>query len=90
VYVVVDYTSPLRFSSEATDAFTTFKAVAENESGNKLCEVKTDNTCEMAPTSFGQRTRYTILVNPILPLCPFLPYTRSRRLLDRWRLAREN
>jgi transposase InsO family protein len=53
-YVVVDdhtcvvYTRPLRLKSEAIDAFRTFKAAAEGESGKILREVMTDNSGELS------------------------------------------
>jgi transposase InsO family protein len=53
-YVVVDdhtrvvYTRPLRLKSEAVDAFRTFKAAAEGESGKRLREVMTDNAGELS------------------------------------------
>jgi len=63
VYVIVDdytqavYTRPFRLRSEAAEAFKTFKEAAENESGNKLREVMTDNACEL---SIGREVRDTI------------------------------
>ena len=54
VYVVVGdytravYTRPLRLKSEAAEAFKTFKAAAENELGNRLREVMTDNARELS------------------------------------------
>ena len=53
LYVAVDdythavYTQPLFFKSEAPEAFKAFRAATENGSGKGLCEVMTDNACEL-------------------------------------------
>ena len=54
MYVIVDdytqavYTKPLRLKSEAVKVFKAFQAEVERALGNKLCEVMTDNTCELS------------------------------------------
>jgi len=40
---------------EVVDAFKTFKAVVENESGKRICEVMTDNAREL---SMGEMRRF--------------------------------
>lgn len=42
-YARMVYTKPLRLKSRAADAFNMFKVATENESGNQLCEVMTNN-----------------------------------------------
>ena len=52
-YIAVDdytravYTQPPRLKSAAPEAFGVFKAVAENESQKRMCEITTDNAHEL-------------------------------------------
>jgi len=41
------YTRPLRLRLEATEAFKIFKAAAEDECGEELCGIMTDNAQEL-------------------------------------------
>ena len=77
IYVIVDdytravHTKPLRLKSEAADAFKSFKAAAENESGKRIREVLTDNTREL---SMGEMSRFCeaegIKLNTTVPYHP--------------------
>ena len=77
VYVIVDdytravYTKPLRLKSEAAEAFKSFKAIAENESGKRIREVLTDNAREL---SMGEMSRFCetegIKLNTTVPYHP--------------------
>ena len=79
VYVIVDdytqavYTKLLRLKSEAVEVFKAFQAEVERASGNKLCEVMTDNTrelsmgemCELCKCE-GIRLNTTVPYHPVL------------------------
>ena len=77
VYVIVDdytravYTKSLRLKSEAVDAFKAVKAIVERESGNKLCEVMTDNARELSMGEMRELCeREGIKLNTTVPYHP--------------------
>ena len=77
VYVIVDdytrdvYMKSLRLKSEAVEAFKEFKAVAERNSGMKLCEVMTDNTRELCMGEMRELCeREGIKLNTMVPYHP--------------------
>ena len=59
LYVIVDdftravHVRPLRLKSDAVEAFKSFKAVDENESGKEIQEVLMDNACELCLGKMG-------------------------------------
>ena len=77
LYVVVDdytravHTRALRLKSEAVEAFKDFKAVVENASGYKLCEVMTDNARELSMGEMRELCeREGIKLNTTVPYHP--------------------
>jgi len=77
LYIAVDnythavYTRPLFLKSEAPEVFKAFRAATENESGKRLCEVMTNNACELSMGEMrnicerdGIKLRTTVLYHP--------------------------
>ena len=77
VYVIVDdytqavYTKPLHLKSEAVEVFKVFQAEVERASGNKLCEVMTDNAHELSMGEMCELCkRKGIRLNTMVPYHP--------------------
>ena len=79
LYVIVDdytrmvHTKALRLKLEAVEAFREFKAGVERVLGNRLCEVMTDNACELSMGEMhklcereGIKLNTTVLYHPAL------------------------
>lgn len=65
------HTRPLQLKSDAVEASKSFKAVDENESGNRIQEVLMDNTCGLYLGKMGNLCKQEgIKLHMMVPCCP--------------------
>ena len=71
----------MRLKLEAVEVFKAFQAEVERASGNKLCEVMTDNVCELSMGEMRELCeREGIRLNTMVPYHPALNGVAERAI----------